>query len=504
MRAGPGRPPRRDRGRPGRLVGGAAAAIAEAAGGLDDVAAVGVGGPAARHGLPRRRPARWSARPCSGTTPARPAAAADLVAELGGARAWAEAVGSCRWPRSPSPSCAGWPTTSRTSAARVAAVCLPHDWLTWRLAGAAGLDALATDRGDASGTGYWSPADRRLPARPARARPRARRRGCPAVLGPAAAAGRDAPAGPVLGPGHRRQHGGRPRPRRPARRRGRLDRHLGHRVRRRRAARPPTPSGIVAGFADATGRFLPLVCTLNAARVLDAAAGLLGVDHERLSELALERPGRRRRADPGALPGGRAHPEPARRHRGRCTGCRLGNATPAHLARAAVEGLLCGLADGLDALVAEGVDGRAGAAGRRRRPLRGACAGSPRPCSAARWWSRRRPSTSPTAPPARPPGPWPAAPSRPAGSWPGTEHLRGRPGPRRSASGTPPAATSPSTRQSETTTQPVGYYCRRPVDDPGRGGGVDMTERWRAPPAPSGGGSRIDRKDRSCVDGSST
>ncbi len=50
------------------------------------------------------------------------------------------------------------------------------------------------------------------------------------------------------------------------------------------------PSGAVAGFADATGRYLPLVCTLNAARVLDATARLLGVDHDRLSQLALSAP----------------------------------------------------------------------------------------------------------------------------------------------------------------------------------------------------------------------
>src|SRR5262249_13808855 len=47
-------------------------------------------------------------------------------------------------------------------------------------------------------------------------------------------------------------------------------------------------SGQVAGFADAPGRFLPLVATLNAARVLTAGAGLLGVDLDRFSQLALE------------------------------------------------------------------------------------------------------------------------------------------------------------------------------------------------------------------------
>ena len=75
------------------------------------------------------------------------------------------------------------------------------------------------------------------------------------------------------------------------------------------------PTGTVAGFADATGHHLPLVATLNAARVLDAAAALLGVDHSRLSELALSAP-----AGAGGLvlvpvPGGRADAEPAARHR---------------------------------------------------------------------------------------------------------------------------------------------------------------------------------------------
>jgi xylulokinase len=117
------------------------------------------------------------------------------------------------------------------------------------------------------------------------------------------------------------------------------------------------PSGIVAGFADATGRFLPLVCTLNAARVLDAAAAMLGVGHERLSELALSAP-------PGAgglvlVPYLEGERTPNRPHAtGALHGLRLANTTPACLARAAVEGLLCGLADGLDALLAQGVEVR--------------------------------------------------------------------------------------------------------------------------------------------------
>ncbi len=114
------------------------------------------------------------------------------------------------------------------------------------------------------------------------------------------------------------------------------------------------PTGAVAGFADATGRFLPLVCTLNAARVLDITATMLGVDHDNLSSLALSAPA-------GAdglvmvpyLEGERTPNRP--RATGALHGLRLANSTRAHLARAAVEGMLCALADGLDALVAHGV-----------------------------------------------------------------------------------------------------------------------------------------------------
>jgi xylulokinase len=113
------------------------------------------------------------------------------------------------------------------------------------------------------------------------------------------------------------------------------------------------PTGAVAGFADATGRFLPLVCTLNASRILDATAALLGVDLSTLDALA-------RSAPPGAdglvlvpyLAGERTPNRPDAT--GSLYGLTHRTMTPAHLARAAVEGVLCGLADGLDALRACG------------------------------------------------------------------------------------------------------------------------------------------------------
>ena len=112
------------------------------------------------------------------------------------------------------------------------------------------------------------------------------------------------------------------------------------------------PSGEVAGFADATGRQLPLVCTLNGAPVLDAAARLLGVDHDRLADLALAQPSDGLVLVP-FLAGERTPNRPAAS--GALHGLRADTATPGHVARAAVEGLLCGLADGIDRLRAQGV-----------------------------------------------------------------------------------------------------------------------------------------------------
>jgi xylulokinase len=116
-------------------------------------------------------------------------------------------------------------------------------------------------------------------------------------------------------------------------------------------------AGLVSGFADATGRFLPLAATLNGARVLDAAARLLGVDLPGLDRLAAQAPA-------GAdglvlvpyLEGERTPNLPTAT--GSLHGLTLGTSTPAHLARAAVESIACLLADAVDAVVAQGVEAR--------------------------------------------------------------------------------------------------------------------------------------------------
>jgi xylulokinase len=320
----------------------------DAAGGLEEVAAVGVGGQ--QHGMVCLDEAGEVVRPALLWNDTRSAGQAqDLVDELG-AEEWARAVGSVpvasftvtklRWLAEHEPD----------AVRRTAAVCLPHDWLTWRLQGGADLSALTTDRGDASGTGYWSPLTEAY-------RLDLLRLACgseplvPRVLGPTEQAG-SGPAGVLLSAGTGDNA---------AAALG-LSAEVGDVVvsigtsgvvSAVSTVPAADPTGIVAGFADATGHFLPLVCTLNAARVLDAACRMLRVDHAELSRLALSAP-----AGAGGavlvpyLEGERTPNLPDAQ--GSLHGLTLDTMTPAHLARAAVEGLLCGLADGLDAMLAQG------------------------------------------------------------------------------------------------------------------------------------------------------
>lgn len=351
-------------------------AAARAAGGLADVEAVAVAGQ--QHGMVCLDQDGAVVRPALLWNDTRSAgAAARLVEELdgpggSGREAWARAVGSVplasftvtklRWLAEHEPS----------HATRTAAVALPHDWLTWRLGGppsGARLAGLVTDRSDASGTGYFDPAggDYRLdllrrafghePALPMVLPPGAVAGelvgGGPAGGGLVEGTGPGRPRGAVLGPGCGDNAGAAlglgavP---------GDVVVSIGTSGVVSAVSATPTadPSGIIAGFADASGRFLPLACTLNAARVLDTVAALLGVEPQELAELAL-------RAAPGAgglvlvpyLEGERTPDRPTAT--GALHGITLDGLTRQGLARAAVEGVLCGLADGLDALRGEGV-----------------------------------------------------------------------------------------------------------------------------------------------------
>ncbi|WP_062312467.1 xylulokinase [Demequina rhizosphaerae] len=334
-------------------------AALEEAGGLDDVAAISVGGQ--QHGMVAlsedgtvvRDALLWNDTRSAG-------AAADLVAEFG-AEALAERTGlvpvasftstKLRWLRDAEPE----------NAARVAAVALPHDWLTWRLRGygpAASsplgpvLTELTTDRSDVSGTGYWNPAtgeyDRDLLVAAL-----GHDAVVPRVLGPGESAGTVHGLGCVVGPG--------------AGDNAAAGLGLGATVGdvvvslgtsgtvfavTEQGFRDAT--GIVAGFASASGEHLPLVCTLNASRVLDAFARVLGVGYDELGDLAMA-------AEPGAggltlvpyFEGERTPNLPDAT--ATLSGMTLSNTTRENIARAAIEGMLAAQAVGMEAILSAGV-----------------------------------------------------------------------------------------------------------------------------------------------------
>jgi xylulokinase len=239
------------------------------------------------------------------------------------------------------------------NASRVASIALPHDWLSWQLQGGKDLTKLFTDRSDASGTGYFDPSTSHYRDEIVRLALRHDQNftlpriiepsqfGGTTLAGIPIAAGAGDNAGAALGiqaqPGD-------------------VIVSLGTSGTAFAVSETAThdPSGEVAGFADATGRYLPLVCTLNAARILDAACRILGKTHDEVGQLALA-------AKPGAngltlLPYFEGERTPNRpKATGVFAGMNLSNSNPEDIARAMVEGMLAGLADAVDSLVALGV-----------------------------------------------------------------------------------------------------------------------------------------------------
>jgi xylulokinase len=279
-----------------------------------------------------------------------------------GEKAWIEGVGSLPTAAFTLSKLAWLAENEPAGYARLSRICLPHDWLTRQLTG-----AHVTDRSEASGTGYYSAADDRYLVDYLRLIDPDREwaKVLPAVLGP------DEPAGTATTAA--------------ARRLGiRQDLIVGagggdqHAAALGLAVEPgdvvytigtsgvvytvsPTPvfdlTGIVDGVADMAGGYLPLVSTLNAARVTDWAQQILGVDHSEMARMALA-------ADPGRAPVLAAFLDGERKpNRPNGTGL-LGGLTAAttrdELARAAYEGVLLGLLRGQRSMNSAGVvtDGR--------------------------------------------------------------------------------------------------------------------------------------------------
>ena len=323
----------------------------EAAGGLKNVAAISVAGQ--QHGFVALDKDAKIIRPALLWNDLRSAkAAADLNEEFGGAVETAKAIGSIlvasftvskvRWLAENEPD----------NAKKLAAIALPHDWISWQLQGGKDFDKLFTDRSDASGTGYFSSVtnqyrkdllaialkDNREIYLPKIAKfdqfAGETKDGIPIAAG----AGDNAAAGFGLGA-----------------KSGDLIISLGTSGTAFFVSDTPTAdsTGAVAGFADLTGRYLPLVCTLNAARVLDVVSKLLGKSHDEIGHLALM-------AKPGAqgltmLPYFEGERTPNRpKAKGLLAGITNSNLTPENIARSAIEAILCSLMDSFETLKSSG------------------------------------------------------------------------------------------------------------------------------------------------------
>ncbi|RMB61274.1 xylulokinase [Tessaracoccus antarcticus] len=277
------------------------------------------------------------------------AQAQTLVAEMGGPEACVAEIGYVLVASMTSTKLRWMAEQEPENAARTASVLLPHDYVSRHLC----RDGAAfTDRGDASGTGYYSTrteAWNESLVELAIGHPLALPEVAPsphavmghtaegAVFAPGTGDNMAAALGLSLEPGD-------------------VSVSIGTSGVAAMVSdvRPADPSGTVTGFADATGRFLPMATTMNAARVLDFGCRMLGVNYDGLSDLALaSRPGAGGVVLLPYLDGERTPNRPG------ATGVFSGltsETTRADIARACVEGLLASLADAVGAV--EQVAGR--------------------------------------------------------------------------------------------------------------------------------------------------
>jgi xylulokinase len=328
----------------------------EKAGGIADVSSISVGGQ--QHGMVLLDEKGEVIRPALLWNDTRSAPQAASLIQLlaksepqSGEKAWADLTGSVpvasftvtklRWVLENEPE----------NMKKAAAVCLPHDWLSWRISGSKDINDLFTDRSDASGTGYWSSISQNyLPEIIELAAGKFLH--VPKVLSPFEQAG-TLPNGTILAAGMGDNAAaafglGATT--------GQAILSLGTSgvVSVIASSSTKDATGLVAGFADGTGNYLPLACTLNGALVIDSTAELLGVNHDQFAELAISAP-----AGSGGLTvlpyfeGERTPNLPEAT--GSIFGVTGSNFNKANIARSAIEGLLSGLADALEAITNQGV-----------------------------------------------------------------------------------------------------------------------------------------------------
>jgi xylulokinase len=207
-----------------------------------------------------------------------------LVEVFGGPHAWAEQVGLVPVASHTVSKWAWLKANEAETAKATVAVLLPHDFINTQL-----TDSRTTDRGDASGTGWWSTATEAYAADvlmlPEIALDPAL---LPRVLGPGETAGEVSGAagaftglrpGTLVGAGTGDNMaaalGLGLEPGVPV-----ISLGTSGTAYAMSTIRAADPSGTVSGFADATGHFLPLAATLNCTLAVDRIAEWLGLDRE--------------------------------------------------------------------------------------------------------------------------------------------------------------------------------------------------------------------------------
>lgn len=284
-------------------------------------------------------------------------AASDLIEELG-RDWWVHACGSApvasltvtklRWIADNEPE----------TARKIAAVCLPHDWLSWKLRGSEDINDLVTDRSDASGTGYvdaktaqyrWDILAHALRISEVEAKQIV----LPRIAEPFESIGTVKPefgtavVGPGLGDNAAAALGLGLRP-------GEASISLGTSGVVAAVSKSPVmdPNAEVTGFMDGTGNWLPLACTLNGARIIDNVKDLLGVGYEDFDSLAMSGDSKGLTLVPffeGERTPNLPHATAA------LHGMTSNNMDPKCFARAAFEGLACLLRGALEAVLRCGV-----------------------------------------------------------------------------------------------------------------------------------------------------
>jgi xylulokinase len=332
-------------------------ALAELSAFLPRIAAISVGGQG--HGLVLLDKADLPLRPAKLWNDTESATDAIALLRSLPASDWADRTGSIPGPALTISKLA-WTARNHPGTIEAAArICLPFDYLIYRLSG-----RLVTERGGSSGTGYFNPFTNKWDVELASlAAPGV---DWPSKLPAIIASGRSAGAliesaelGPLTGIAVGAGTGDN------------MAAALGLAVEDGdtvisagtsgtiyaiSAAGVRDSSGAINGYADATGRFLPMVTTLNAAKVTDTFRRLLGVTPDQFDALALSA-----RAGAGGatlvpyFDGERTPNLPTAA--GQLVGLR-NTATPATLARASVEGVLCGLLEGGDCLKQHSVSDR--------------------------------------------------------------------------------------------------------------------------------------------------